>query len=133
MQLFSVLMKSPDDKICLVLIKVNPFETELTKVITWEVAGVLQSLNGDPIIAESIIIAKLLEGTNNYSVIAQYGNQLIGLKVIRHLPSQQEIKMDKVKNFGNMIQARMLAGNSLKVRQDKGGEDAQFEDPFKLA
>ena len=70
MQLFSVLMKSPDDKICLVLIKVNPFETELTKVITWEVAGVLQSLNGDPIIAESIIIAKLLEGTNNYSVIA---------------------------------------------------------------
>lgn len=40
-QVFSVMMKSPEGKICLVLFKVNPFETELSKVIQWEVAGVV--------------------------------------------------------------------------------------------
>lgn len=62
-QPFSALAKSPSGKLCLVVFKVNPFETELDKFVTWEVWGVLESLNNDEIVTDQIIVAKLLQGT----------------------------------------------------------------------
>ena len=71
------------------MFRVNPFESEIEKYVTWEVWGVLQSLNSDPIKTEKIITAKLLQGNigDALSVIVQYDGELLALKVERRLAS----------------------------------------------
>lgn len=67
----------------------NPFEEELSAAIKWEVLGVLQSMSADKIIEDQIIFAKLLEGTNSFSVVAQYDGELLALKVKKHIETDQ--------------------------------------------
>ena len=86
------MVQSPSGKLCLVVFKVNPFEIDIDKYVTWEVAGMLESLNGDPIDTDKIIVAKLLQGQqgDNFSVIVQYDGHLLALRVVRRLASQVE-------------------------------------------
>ena len=59
-QPFTAMVKSPQGDLCIVLFKVNPFETDLNKFVTWEILGVIQSISGDAIITDKIVNAKLL-------------------------------------------------------------------------
>ena len=48
-QPITALARSPSGSLCLIVFRVNPFETDIDKYVTWEVWGVLKSLNSDPI------------------------------------------------------------------------------------
>lgn len=54
-QIFTALLKSPEGNLCIALLKVNPFETDIQKSMSWEILGEVRSLSDEPIEIKSIV------------------------------------------------------------------------------
>ena len=113
------------------MLKVNPFESELSKACSWELLGEVRSISDEPIEIRNIIQAKLVDNNREMCLILQYDGQLMAVKVIRHLLTAGQKKLVQVKNYQDAIKNRMTKKSRSRTSHfmDLMNEDPN-DDPF---
>lgn len=107
-QIFTSIVKSPEHKLCLSMMKVHPFEENFCEATRWEILGELRSLTDEAIQLEGIVTAKLISSGSDMAVIAQYDGQLIALKVLRDFDEGQKARLRSRLTSRTFVVSRQL-------------------------